>query len=141
MRRAGAFASSALVAAFMLAACACACVAQSRVGEDLPAATSPQRAAAAGGVNAAGDVDEDFELNIAERRITEQSFFASTAVNVSAGALRLGVGVALGAGRIDVLLRNVSGRVRFRGSLDALRRVLDAHGATPAADPARRDVP
>lgn len=135
MRRAGALAA----AAFMLAACACVCAAQSRAGEELPAATPPQRAA--GDVSAAGDANEDFELNIAERRITEPGFFASTAVNVSAGALRLGVGVALGAERIDVLLRNVSGRVRFRGSLDALRRVLDAHGATPAADPARRDVP
>lgn len=129
------------MAAFMLAACARSCAAQSRVGEGLPATASPQRAT--GDVNAAGDANEDFELNIAERRITEANFFASTSVNVSAGALRLGVGVALGAERIDVLLRNVSGRVRFRGSLDALRRVLDAHGATPAvADPApRRDVP
>ncbi|MCA1616481.1 MAG: hypothetical protein LC800_20780 [Acidobacteria bacterium] len=65
-----------------------------------------------------------------------------TSVGGGAGALHLRVGVALGAERIDVLLRNVRGRVRFRGSLAALRRVLDAHRATPpAARPPRRDVP
>ncbi len=137
MRRARArLAASAL----MLAACACVCAAQEApAGRELPATTSspPPSQQRAG-----GDANEDFELDIAERRITEADFYASTAVGVSAGALRLGVGVALGAERIDALLKNVRGRVRFRGSLEALRRVLDAHrGATPAADPARRDVP
>ncbi|MDQ1523567.1 MAG: hypothetical protein QOE47_1491, partial [Pyrinomonadaceae bacterium] len=36
-------------------------------------------------------------------------------------------------------LRNVQGRVRFRGSLDALRRVLDAR--RPAAAVTQPDVP
>ena len=89
-----------------------------------------------------GDVDENFELNIAERRITEQNFFASTAIaagDEGARGLDLRVGVAVGAERIDVTLRNVRGRVRFRGSLDALRRVLDARRPTETAAP--RDVP
>lgn len=133
MRRARAFAAS----VFILAACACVCAAQAPVGRELPATTSPPPPPQRAG----GDVNEDFELDIAERRIMEADFYASTAVGVSAGALRLGVGVALGAERIDVLLKNVRGRVRFRGSLEALRRVLDAHRASPAADPARRDVP
>jgi len=122
--------------AFVLAACAGECFAQAR-GADVrpPVAPRPQGAGATAGAS------EDFELDIAERRITEESFFASTSVGGQAGALALRVGVALGAERIDVLLRNVRGRVRFRGSLEALRRVLDAHGAT-AADPApRREVP
>lgn len=136
MKHGRAFAAS----VFVLAACACVCSAQPPAAERVPPAAPPpppqqQRAGAGEGVN------EDFELNIAERRITEADFFASTSVGGAAGSLSLRVGVALGAERIDVLLRNVRGRVRFRGSLDALRRVLDAHRATPDGDPARRDVP
>ena len=134
MKHARAFAAS----VFVLAACACVCSAQPPAAEQRPpaaAATPTPPPRAAGGVN------EDFELNIAERRITEADFFASTSVGGAAGSLSLRVGVALGAERIDVLLRNVRGRVRFRGSLDALRRVLDAHRTTPADGPAPRDVP
>jgi hypothetical protein len=88
-------------------------------------------------------VDESFELNIAERRITEHDFFASTAIETGADAahgLSLRIGVAVGASEIDVLLRNVQGRVRFRGSLDALRRVLDARRETNATPP-QKSVP
>ena len=87
---------------------------------------------------AQANADENFELNIAERRITERDFFASTALEAgeeSARGLYLRVGVAVGASEIDVLLRNVRGRVRFRGSLDALRRVLDAHRRTTTTQP------
>jgi hypothetical protein len=91
------------------------------------------------------NVDENFELNIAERRITERDFFASTAIEAgeeSAHGLLLRVGVAVGASRIDVLLRNVQGRVRFRGSLEALRRMLDARRPPAAAPPtAEPDAP
>lgn len=86
--------------------------------------------------NATPDVDENFELNIAERRITERDFFASTAIETEPDAthgLSLRVGVAVGASEIDLLLRNVQGRVRFRASLEALQRVLDAR--RPAATP------
>jgi hypothetical protein len=90
--------------------------------------------------NAQANLDENFELNIAERRITERDFFASTAIETGADAahgLSLRIGVAVGASEIDVLLRNVRGRVRFRASLDALQRVLDARrtGATPPSVP------
>ena len=97
-----------------------------------PASPAAQNAGAA-------NVNEDFELNIAERRITERDFYASTAIETEAGdanGLSLRVGVAVGASEIDVLLRNVRGSVRFRGSLDALRRILDARrtaATTPAA--------
>ena len=89
------------------------------------------------------NVEENFELNIAERRITERDFYASTAIETEAGdarGLSLRVGVAVGASEIDVLLRNVHGRVRFRGSLDALRRVLDARRETNAT-PTQESVP
>jgi hypothetical protein len=69
--------------------------------------------------------DESFELNITERRITEHDFAASTAVEAgeeTARGLRLRVGVSVGADEINVLLRNVRGRVNFRATL---ARVLD----------------
>lgn len=91
---------------------------------------------------AQSNVDETFELNIAERRITERDFFASTAIEAgesSARGLSLRIGVAVGASEIDMLLRNVQGRVRFRGSLEALQRMLDAR--RPAATTAQPDVP
>jgi hypothetical protein len=89
------------------------------------------------------NADEDFELNIAERRITERDFFASTGIEAgerSAHGLSLRIGVAVGASEIDVLLRNVQGRVRFRGSLEVLQRMLDARRPA-AATPAPPDVP
>jgi len=101
-----------------------------------PASPSAQNAGAA-------NVDENFELNIAERRITERDFYASTAIETDGGdshGLSLRVGVGVGASEIDVLLRNVRGSVRFRGSLDVLRRILDAR-REPAATPPQPSVP
>jgi len=87
------------------------------------------------------NINEDFELNINERRITEADFQASTAVELGGESADAGIsveiGVAVGASRIDVLLREVRGRVRFRATFDALRRVLDTRrsAAAPAATP------
>jgi hypothetical protein len=118
-------------AALMFVACAVACAAQTTpprgVARQLP------RAQVSTSASAQGSSDEDFDLNIPERRVTRENFFASTelaAGDESARGLSLRVGVEVGAERIDVLLRNVQGHVRFRGSLDALRRVLDARRAT-----------
>jgi hypothetical protein len=70
--------------------------------------------------------DETFELKIDERSFTRVNFEASTSVGTdSDAALNLQIGVALAARRIDVLLRNVQGRVRFRGNLDRVLKVLD----------------
>ena len=83
--------------------------------------------------------DEDFELNIDLRRISEANFHAETAVSTDgARGLQLNVGVALRASEIDVLLRNVRGHVRFRASLDPVLRLLDARrdAATPQPRPA-----
>lgn len=69
--------------------------------------------------------DDNFELNITERRITRSNFAASTSVEAgeeSARGLNLRIGVEVGASRIDLLLRNVRGQVRFRATLE---RVLD----------------
>jgi hypothetical protein len=142
--------SAGVFARLCAAACVSAvCASGAHAQEPRPGGSRPQRPAADVGRPGApavrGDADESFELNIAERRITEQNFFASTAVAAGeegARGLDLRVGVAVGAERIDVMLRNVRGSVRFRGSLDALRRVLEARRpAETVAPPAPRDVP
>jgi len=85
---------------------------------------------------AGASVDEDFELNIDRRRITETNYQAATAVEAGGeGGLRLRVGVAVRADSIDVLLRNVRGHVRFRGSLAPVLRLLEARPAVRQTQP------
>ncbi|HEX8422557.1 MAG TPA: hypothetical protein VF634_04055 [Pyrinomonadaceae bacterium] len=136
-----------VLAAFAVAALCVAVAAQQPQQRDAPSVNAPARRIAppaiSGAQQAGANVDENFELNIAERRITEQDFFASTAIETEAGeahGLSLRVGVAVGASEIDVLLRNVRGSVRFRASLDVLRRVLDAR-REPSAAPPPQSVP
>jgi hypothetical protein len=102
--------------------------AQTRTGES-PAPTPPPTAAQSGAT-----ADEEFELNIDVRRINERDFRAETAVEAGGAnaGLRLKVGVALGAQEIDVLLQGVRGRVRFRGNLAPVLRLLDARRGAPA---------
>lgn len=93
--------------------------------------------------------DETFDLNIAERRISESNYEASTSVEIleeAASGVNLRVGVMLGASNIDVLLRNVRGRVRFRGSLESVLQRLNERRAAPRsaklpAPPASRISP
>lgn len=129
--------------ALLLLVCVVSGAAQSRIAEQQVPQT-PQVGVRGGSIRQARQsADETFELDIDERRITELDFFASTEVGAggeSAPGLNLRVGVGVGAERIDALLRNVRGSVRFRGSLEALRRVLGARRG-PSAAPARRDVP
>ena len=142
------------VAALCVAACCLAVAAQepqpspprdatgSQQNQPAPRVATPASPAAQNA--GAGNVNENFELNIAERRITERDFYASTAIETGAGeshGLSLRVGVGVGASEIDVLLRNVRGNVRFRGSLDALRRVLDARRPAAAAATTAAGVP
>lgn len=78
------------------------------------------------------DADETFELNIGERRITERNFAASTSLEAgeeSARGLRLRIGVGVGAEQIDVLLRNVRGQVRFRGTLERVLALINSRRA------------
>ncbi|HVF45164.1 MAG TPA: hypothetical protein VM936_19215 [Pyrinomonadaceae bacterium] len=107
--------------------------AQTRPG-DAPARPADAQAPRAEPSNA----DEDYELNIDERRIHEGDFRAETAVSAGgARGLQLNVGVALRASDIDVLLRNVRGRVRFRATLGPVLRLLDARrAAAPQLSPA-----
>ncbi|HEY1404647.1 MAG TPA: hypothetical protein VGB05_11005 [Pyrinomonadaceae bacterium] len=131
-----------VAAAFIVATLSIAVAAQQRQGGAPESPARPVAQATTPATNTQSNVDENFELNIAERRITERDFFASTSIEAgesSAHGLSLRVGVAVGASEIDVLLRNVQGRVRFRGSLEALRRMLDAR--RPATTTARPDVP
>lgn len=79
---------------------------------------------------AATNVDEDFDLNIIQRRITEHNFFASTSVALGDEPSPLvRIGVALGAQEIDVLLQGVRGHVRFRASLEQITRIINARRA------------
>lgn len=98
----------------------------------------PEPAAQSGG---SATADEDFELAIDQRRITESDFYASTEVVTGAGergGLDLRVGAVVRASEIDVLLRNVRGRVRFRASLEPLLRLLGSRRAPPLPPPPRQ---
>lgn len=80
--------------------------------------------------------DENFELNITERHIVEECFEASTDVSLGEGearGVRLRVGVNVLGPRVDVWLRGVRGRVRFRGSLEEILRRLGARAAPNAS--------
>ena len=82
--------------------------------------------------------DEDFELNIADRRITEERFEAAKAVEIRTGpseeqGLAIRVGARVTARRIDVRLRNVHGHVRFVASLAEVQEVIDSHRSQAAA--------
>jgi hypothetical protein len=85
---------------------------------------------------AGATADEDFELNIEQRRISEKDFHAETAVEAGGvRGLHVGVGVALRASEIEVLLLGVRGHVRFRGNLAPVLRLLDARRAAPTRPP------
>ena len=85
----------------------------------------------------APNVDETFQLSIDERRFTKTDFEASTDVDTGGepGGLNVRIGVSLTAGKIDVLLRNVQGKVRFKGTLD---RILEVITRRPSSAP---DIP
>ena len=77
---------------------------------------------------ARSQADETFDLNITERRrIVGQNYRASTSVEIGPDQTRgvwLRVGVGVFASNIEGFLRNVTGHVRFRASLDpVLKRI------------------
>lgn len=140
----------AAVVIFLTSACATLAAAQEGWGTPVSPAERPVVQPQHQNVNADAtertQADETFELNIAERRITERDFAASTSVEAgeeSARGLRLRVGVEVGASVIDVLLRNVRGSVRFRATLERVLERLNARrtqrdapaAATPATVP------
>lgn len=117
-------------ACLMLAASAAIVSAQAANGAPTPAPQDGDRTTAPTNVN------EDFELNITERRITENSFEAATEIRTGdVRGLDVRVGVLARAGEINVLLRNVRGHVRFRATLDPVLRLLRLAGTLPPAPP------
>jgi len=80
--------------------------------------------------------DETFVLDIDERRLVRENFEVGTEVGTTAGAnhVNVRVGVSLNAGRIEVLLRNVQGNVRFRGTLDRILKVIERQPVTPTTE-------
>lgn len=112
---------TAVVCLFFFVAASAHAAAQTRAGDSNVTRPTPTT-----------EADEEFELNIEERRVGEQEFHAETAVETDgARGLQLGVGVALRASDIEVLLRNVRGHVRFRASLAPVLRLLEARRAPP----------
>jgi hypothetical protein len=120
-----------IIASFVLAA------SQTSGGANAQAPDASAQTNAAPEAQNRTSANENFELNIAERRITERGFAASTTVELgeeTARGLLLRVGVAVGADEIDLLLRNVRGSVRFRATLERVLQRLNARPA-PAAAP------
>lgn len=74
---------------------------------------------------ASAGVSEEFDLDIVERRITEERFRRELQVSLVVPNLEIRVGVEAAAKRIDVVLRGVKGHVRFRASIEELRRRLE----------------
>ena len=121
-------------ALLLVAASAVMALAQDGTAAAASGETAPQNAAS--NSEARTSADETFELNITERRITRRDFEVSTSVEAgdeSARGLDLRVGVALAAGSIDVLLRNVRGQVRFRATLErVLQRINSRRAPSPS---------
>jgi hypothetical protein len=124
-----------LALAFVIIGASCAAsLSQTKGGANSEVSGTAQ---AASGTANRTSANETFELNITERRITERDFEASTTVEAgeeTARGLYLRVGVAVGADEINVLLRNVRGRVNFRATLERVLERLNARRA-PAAAP------
>jgi hypothetical protein len=122
----------AAAAIFLISACASLAVAQENWGTTPPPSAPAEQQNAAPASTQRTQVDETFELNITEKRITERDFAAKTSIEAgeeSARGLRLRIGVELGASEIDVLLRNVRGSVRFRATLARVLERLNARRA------------
>lgn len=75
--------------------------------------------------------DENFELKIGESRATEQSYIRSTSVDININTLSVRAGAEVRAQRIDILLRAVTGTVRFRASLQSLQHLIERARALP----------
>jgi hypothetical protein len=72
--------------------------------------------------------DESFTLNITESRTSETNYERSTRVEVGRrdeSAVFVGVGAAVQAQKIVITLRGITGDVRFRASLEKIRRLLE----------------
>jgi len=73
--------------------------------------------------------DESFILNITESRTSETNYERSTQVEAGGlqnkAAVEVRVGAAVRAQNIVITLRGITGNVRFRSSLEKIRRLLE----------------
>ncbi len=73
--------------------------------------------------------DENFQLNITESRVTEINYERSTSValfsDTNGSGINLRVGATATGAKIEITLLNVTGNVRFRASLDAIRKRIE----------------
>lgn len=66
---------------------------------------------------------EDFKLNITSKKISEENYKASVKVNADSATnppVSVNVGVGVQAKNITVTLTNITGDVKFRGSLEKI---------------------
>jgi hypothetical protein len=125
-----------VVVCVVIAASSAHAAAQTRAGDVGASARPTQTSQSTQPTRAGATADEEFDLNIEQRRISEGDFHAETAVEAEgARGLRLGVGVALRASDIEAQLFGVRGHVRFRGSLAPVLRLLEARRVAPAQAP------
>lgn len=82
--------------------------------------------------------DESFELNINDSRTTESDYRRATSVEINEANVSVGVGVSVRAQKIDLTLRGVTGTVRFRASLEAIRRRIEQANQTRPQNPGNR---
>lgn len=69
--------------------------------------------------------DETFTLKIVESRVSEANYERSTQVELDEKAVEVRVGATVRAQNIVITLRGVTGNVRFRASLEKIRRLLE----------------
>lgn len=69
-------------------------------------------------------MNEQFDLNITREQIIETDFERSKSLSKQNGKIRVEAGAAISASRIDVILRGVTGNVRFKARFDALERLF-----------------
>jgi hypothetical protein len=81
---------------------------------------------------------ETFDLDIAEKRVSERDFHAALDLDArpGEGGIHVQAGAAISARAIELVLRNVRGTVHFRADLSRLQgtRPRPAPSAAPPSD-------
>lgn len=80
---------------------------------------------------------EDFTLNISEKKISEEDYRANVKVSAQTPTrpvISLNIGVGVQAKKISVTLKNVTGDVKFRGSLEKLLEKLKLSDENQTSD-------
>ncbi|MDQ3636316.1 MAG: hypothetical protein M3405_17705 [Acidobacteriota bacterium] len=77
---------------------------------------------------------EDFKLNIVSKKITEENYKASVKVSAESASkppVSVNVGVGVQAKNITVTLTQITGDVKFRGSLEKILQKLNLTKENP----------